>query len=99
MITGRFLTLFSAVLASVKFANADLTDGYGFDERADDPCATIGGQTWAAPADVRACFKSYAVNETVKANVSRSHRTSNSISPMIVDIQRLKTHHGLLMSQ
>ena len=39
-------------------------------ERAADPCATIGGQTWVSPADVRACYQSFPVNETEKANVS-----------------------------
>ena len=71
MIVGRFLTLLSTVLASVKFAGADLVDGYGLEERAaTDPCATIGGKTWVSPADVRACYQSFPVNETIKANVS-----------------------------
>ncbi|KAF5337318.1 hypothetical protein D9611_003167 [Ephemerocybe angulata] len=34
-----------------------------------DPCAKIGGQKWVAPADVRACFTSYKVDETVKSNI------------------------------
>ncbi|KAK0458953.1 uncharacterized protein EV420DRAFT_1541517 [Desarmillaria tabescens] len=34
-----------------------------------DPCASIGGQTWVTPAQVRECYKSFAVNETEKANI------------------------------
>ncbi|SJK98440.1 uncharacterized protein ARMOST_01707 [Armillaria ostoyae] len=34
-----------------------------------DPCATIGGQTWVTPAQVRECYRSFAVNETEKANI------------------------------
>ena len=70
MIAGRFLTLLSTVLASVKFASADVVDARGLEERAADPCATIGGKTWVSPADVRACYQSFPVDEAVKANVS-----------------------------
>ncbi len=73
MIAGRFLTLLSAVLASVKFASADLVEGRGLEERATDPCATIGSKTWVSPADVRACYQSFSVDEAVKANVSVSY--------------------------
>ncbi|CDO71106.1 hypothetical protein BN946_scf184844.g110 [Trametes cinnabarina] len=38
------------------------------DVRASDPCAAIANQTWAAPADVRACFSSFPVNGTIKEN-------------------------------
>ncbi|EJF59301.1 hypothetical protein DICSQDRAFT_156307 [Dichomitus squalens LYAD-421 SS1] len=79
MIAGRFLTLLPAVLASVRLGSADVTSGLPRDvtsglprdveERAADPCATIGGKTWAAPADVRACYQSFPVNETEKANI------------------------------
>jgi hypothetical protein len=34
--------------------------------RAADPCVAIAGQTWAAPADVRACYQSFKVNATEK---------------------------------
>lgn len=37
--------------------------------KAVDPCAVIGGQKWAAPSDVRACFESFPINETTKSNV------------------------------
>ena len=59
MIAGRFLTLLSTVLASVKFASADVVDARGLEERAADPCATIGGKTWVSPADVRARYQSF----------------------------------------
>ncbi|KIY68655.1 hypothetical protein CYLTODRAFT_489574 [Cylindrobasidium torrendii FP15055 ss-10] len=36
---------------------------------AQDPCASIAGRKWVAPADVRACFTSFAVNETEKTNI------------------------------
>ena len=76
MIAGRFATLLSTVLASISLGRADVTAGLprvrdvAFEERAADPCATIGGQTWVSPADVRACYQSFPVNETEKANVS-----------------------------
>ncbi|KAK0452279.1 hypothetical protein EV421DRAFT_890075 [Armillaria borealis] len=34
-----------------------------------DPCAAISGQTWVTPAQVRECYRSFAVNETEKANI------------------------------
>ena len=37
--------------------------------RAADPCAAIGGQKWVAPGALRACFESFAVNQTIKENV------------------------------
>ncbi|KIJ52329.1 hypothetical protein M422DRAFT_243123 [Sphaerobolus stellatus SS14] len=33
-----------------------------------DPCVAIGGQTWVSPAAVRACFRSFPLNETLKQN-------------------------------
>ncbi|TRM58929.1 hypothetical protein BD626DRAFT_510149 [Schizophyllum amplum] len=36
---------------------------------AQDACATIGGQKWAAPADVRACYTSFALNTTLRDNI------------------------------
>lgn len=35
-----------------------------------DPCTVIAEQKWAAPKDVRACFTSFKVNNTIKDNVS-----------------------------
>ncbi|KAG7448573.1 uncharacterized protein BT62DRAFT_889155 [Guyanagaster necrorhizus] len=34
-----------------------------------DHCAVISGQTWVTPAQVRECYRSFAVNETEKANI------------------------------
>ncbi|KAF9647657.1 hypothetical protein BDM02DRAFT_3097792 [Thelephora ganbajun] len=39
------------------------------DSRVSDPCATIAGQKWAAPSDVRACFTSFRVDPVEKANI------------------------------
>ncbi|KAL1739971.1 hypothetical protein HDZ31DRAFT_48432 [Schizophyllum fasciatum] len=36
---------------------------------AQDACAAIAGQKWAAPADVRACYSSFALNATHKENI------------------------------
>lgn len=36
---------------------------------ASDPCATVGGKTYAPPADVIACQKSFPFNETLRQNV------------------------------
>ena len=36
---------------------------------ASDPCVNIGGKTFAAPADVLACEKSFPFNETLRQNV------------------------------
>ncbi|KAL1690516.1 hypothetical protein GGG16DRAFT_125621 [Schizophyllum commune] len=36
---------------------------------AQDPCATIAGKKWVAPADVRACYTSFALNTTHKDNI------------------------------
>jgi hypothetical protein len=38
--------------------------------RAPDPCATIAGNKWVAPRDVRACYESIKVDESIKSNVS-----------------------------
>ncbi|KAI0754235.1 hypothetical protein C8Q80DRAFT_1265903 [Daedaleopsis nitida] len=64
MIAGRFLTLFFSVLAAVAVANANTVN-----VRADDPCAAIGNKKWVAPADVRACFKSFPVDPAIKSNI------------------------------
>ena len=36
---------------------------------ASDPCVKIGGKTFASPADVLACEKSFPFNETLRQNV------------------------------
>ncbi|KAF9031686.1 hypothetical protein BDZ89DRAFT_1101087 [Hymenopellis radicata] len=36
---------------------------------AQDPCATIGGQKWVTPAQLRACYSSFAVNENERSNI------------------------------
>jgi hypothetical protein len=38
-------------------------------QRASDPCATIAGQKWVAPKDLRACFTSVKVDPVIKENV------------------------------
>jgi hypothetical protein len=35
-----------------------------------DPCAAIGGKKWVAPSEVRACYKSFKLDNSVKNNVS-----------------------------
>ncbi|KAH8827563.1 hypothetical protein DL96DRAFT_1599472 [Flagelloscypha sp. PMI_526] len=37
--------------------------------QAQDPCAAIAGQKWVAASDARACFKSFAYNADIKANI------------------------------
>lgn len=62
-------------LASTVIASAvDLSKVVEIDVRASDPCTRIAGVKWAAPADVRACFASFPVNQTEKANVSAWYR-------------------------
>ncbi|KAJ7754455.1 hypothetical protein B0H16DRAFT_1316217 [Mycena metata] len=34
-----------------------------------DPCAIIGGEKWVAPSNVRACFSSFKVDESLKSNI------------------------------
>ncbi|KAJ7185372.1 hypothetical protein C8R46DRAFT_881566 [Mycena filopes] len=41
----------------------------GLESSKADPCAAIGGQKWVAPSDVRACFSSFKVDETIKSNI------------------------------
>ena len=36
---------------------------------APDACAKIGGKKWVAPADVRACYKAFRLDNTIKDNV------------------------------
>ncbi|KAL5528063.1 hypothetical protein ACEPAF_7199 [Sanghuangporus sanghuang] len=37
--------------------------------RAPDPCAAISGKTWVAPSEVRACFESFPVVDSIKSNI------------------------------
>ncbi|THH30886.1 hypothetical protein EUX98_g3273 [Antrodiella citrinella] len=41
----------------------------GLVTKAIDPCATIAGQKWVAPKDVRACFTSFSVDPAIKTNI------------------------------
>ncbi|KAI0659833.1 hypothetical protein C8Q70DRAFT_914914 [Cubamyces menziesii] len=67
MVASRsFLTTLSGILASAKFAAAET---HLFDVRTSDPCAAIANKTWVAPSDVRACFTSFPVDPTIKANI------------------------------
>ncbi|PFH48702.1 hypothetical protein AMATHDRAFT_149320 [Amanita thiersii Skay4041] len=34
-----------------------------------DPCAAIGGRKWVSPQEVRACFQSAQVDQTIKSNI------------------------------
>ncbi|KAJ8454077.1 hypothetical protein ONZ45_g19447 [Pleurotus djamor] len=61
MITLAWLTVAVSGLLSV---GAD-----ALETRAADPCAAIAGQKWVAPKDVRACFKSIRVDDTLKTNI------------------------------
>ncbi|KAH8826344.1 hypothetical protein DL96DRAFT_1805805 [Flagelloscypha sp. PMI_526] len=36
---------------------------------AQDPCTVLAGKKWAAPAEVRACYQSFAVDEAEKSNI------------------------------
>ncbi|KAI0367401.1 hypothetical protein BV20DRAFT_562841 [Pilatotrama ljubarskyi] len=62
----NFLVGLSAVLTSVGSTTAAVNT---LDVRAVDPCAAIANQTWVAPRDVRACFTSFSVDPTIKANI------------------------------
>ncbi|EEB93950.1 hypothetical protein MPER_07325, partial [Moniliophthora perniciosa FA553] len=34
-----------------------------------DPCATIAGQKWVAPRDLKACYESFKVDPALKDNI------------------------------
>ena len=36
---------------------------------ASDPCVKLADAVWAAPADVRACFASFPLNDTLRTNL------------------------------
>ncbi|KAI0052380.1 hypothetical protein FA95DRAFT_1392982 [Auriscalpium vulgare] len=55
------------LLASLTFLSGSLLAFAATD--ASDPCAKIGGLTFAAAADVIACQKSFPFNETIRQNV------------------------------
>lgn len=59
-----FTPKYLAAFAGLSFASAAVLD-----ERAPDPCATIAGQKWVAPKDVRACYSSIKVDEALKSNI------------------------------
>ena len=62
-LSATALTLLAISARNVARASSNL------EVRASDPCAKIANKTWVAPADVRACYKSFPVNATIKANV------------------------------
>ncbi len=49
---------------------------------AQDPCTEIGGQKWVTPAQVRACYSSFAVNESEKSNV----RSSSDLKRFVLNL-------------
>ncbi|KAF8518425.1 hypothetical protein BU17DRAFT_48809 [Hysterangium stoloniferum] len=53
-------------LAATISLSSGIVDGAA---AAKDPCKAIANQTWVAPADVRACFQSFPLNNTLKNNV------------------------------
>ncbi|KAF9467967.1 hypothetical protein BDZ94DRAFT_1210518 [Collybia nuda] len=57
---------FLALLASLGLVSA-VNDAIS--SRAPDPCAAIGGKKWVAPRDVRACYSSIKVDQTLKTNM------------------------------
>ncbi|KAG5641475.1 hypothetical protein DXG03_005115 [Asterophora parasitica] len=51
-------------------ASLSLVGAAVLEERAPvDPCATIAGKKWVSPKEVRACYQSIKVDETLKANI------------------------------
>ncbi|KAJ8082869.1 hypothetical protein PM082_008726 [Marasmius tenuissimus] len=58
---------FSRLLAFISVAgyalSQDLASGPA------DPCTKIAGQKWVAPQDLRACFRSFKVDEGIKNNI------------------------------
>ena len=63
---SRFIVAAFALAATVQGAPQALGQP---GQPSGDPCARIWGKKWVAPSEVRACFSSVRVNETVKANV------------------------------
>ena len=63
-------TIAVATVASITQMAIASTVDLSLMSRAIDPCAVIGGQKWAAPSAVRACFESFPDNQTIKNNVS-----------------------------
>ncbi|KAH7099981.1 hypothetical protein BKA62DRAFT_707898 [Auriculariales sp. MPI-PUGE-AT-0066] len=56
--------MFATALATVNISGSALLEA-----ATADSCATLANVKWAAPADVRACFSSFAVNETLRSNL------------------------------
>jgi hypothetical protein len=63
LLTGR------AVVAASTTSSVSESQG---NNRTMDACALIGGKKWVAPAEVRECFASFPMNETIRTNVSLS---------------------------
>jgi hypothetical protein len=65
-ILSHFIVAAFALAATVQGAPQELGQS---GQPSSDPCARIGGKKWVAPSEVRACYTSVRVNETVKNNV------------------------------
>ncbi|KZV95737.1 hypothetical protein EXIGLDRAFT_734781 [Exidia glandulosa HHB12029] len=66
---GAYSILLAALLISPHAVASALPQHVLAAPAATDPCTTIAGAKWAAPADVRACLSSFPVNETLRANL------------------------------
>ncbi|GLB42382.1 putative peptidase family S41 [Lyophyllum shimeji] len=53
----------------VAFVALSLVGATVAEERVADPCAAIAGQKWVSPKDVRACYSSIKVDQTLKTNI------------------------------
>ena len=70
MMLSIVTTVFLAVLYGAQSSYGAPNGDVDLAAKVRDPCATIAGKNWVEPAAVRACFKSFKVNSTIKANVS-----------------------------
>ena len=79
----RALATVGVTLASIVRYDALLVSAAVVDvsTRGADPCAAIGGQKWVAPGALRACFESFAVNQTIKENVRLDLNLYPSLKP------------------
>lgn len=60
-LAASFNLLLAAILQASSLVNAAPADH--------DPCAAIAGKPFVVPSKALACLKSFAYNETIKANV------------------------------
>lgn len=73
---------FLALLAGLTAVTANNVD---FDARAPaDPCAVIGGKKWVSPKEVRACYSSIKVDQTLKNNVRPLQYKHLYLHPMLM---------------